>query len=138
MVEDVDANPAGSCVGEVHSAVLKALHCSGVITNGAARDLPAVKKLEFPIFGRFVAVSHAYMHVVDFGGPVEILGLRVRTGDLIYADCHGAVAIPLDIASKVAAVAAETRVKEARILRACLAPDVPREEMLKLMRSGLT
>ena len=31
-----------------------------------------------------VAVSHAYMHMVDFGSPVEICGLTNPPGDLLY------------------------------------------------------
>jgi len=135
VVEDVETNPAGSCAGEVHAAVLKALHCRGLITNGAVRDVPAVRELGFPVFARFVAVSHAYMHVMEFGGPVEILGLKVRTGDLIYADCHGAVSIPLDIADRVADAATQIRERERRIVQSCLSPDLPREELLQLVRS---
>src|ERR1700737_3197900 len=35
VIEDIDPHPsAGACVGEVHAAILKALRCEGVITNG--------------------------------------------------------------------------------------------------------
>jgi len=135
VVQDMESNPAGSCVGEVHSAVLKALRCDGVITNGAVRDIPAVRKLGFPMFAPHVAVSHAYMHVINFGGPVQIMGLEVHAGDLLYADCHGVVSIPANIAAEVAAVAAEIRTKEARIVQACVSPDVSTEDLLKIIRS---
>ena len=136
VLQDTEANPAGSCVGEVHSAVLKALHFDGVITNGAVRDLPAVKKLGFHMFAPFVAVSHAYMHVIDYGQPVQILGLEVHSGDLLYADCHGVISIPPDVVSEVAEVAAQILAKEARIVEACLSPDLSREDLLKIIQSG--
>jgi regulator of RNase E activity RraA len=61
VIQDLDPAPGGgACVGEVHAAILKALHCDGVITNGAVRDLPGVSKLDFPMFAPLVAVSHAY------------------------------------------------------------------------------
>jgi 4-hydroxy-4-methyl-2-oxoglutarate aldolase len=41
-----------------------------------------------------VAVSHAYAHVVDFGDPVEIGGLRISNGDLLHGDLHGVHMIP--------------------------------------------
>src|SRR5690242_16265224 len=73
VVQDIDPRPsAGACVGEVHAAILKALGCAAVVTNGAVRDIPAVAKMQFPMFARHVAVSHAYVHIVECGCPVEI------------------------------------------------------------------
>jgi 4-hydroxy-4-methyl-2-oxoglutarate aldolase len=135
VVQDLEVHPVGSCVGAVHSAVLKSLHCHGIVTNGAVRDVPAVSKLDFQMFAPFVTVSHAYMHVIDFGKPVEILGLEVHWGDLLYADSHGAVSIPLSVAAEIAEVAREIRHKEERIVHACLTPGLPREELLKIIRS---
>jgi regulator of RNase E activity RraA len=48
-----------------------------------------------------VVPSHAFVHVVDFGRPVNVAGMRARDGDLSHADRHGAVVIPLDLAEKV-------------------------------------
>ena len=141
VIRDLEPAPAGSCAGEVHAAVLKALGCGGLITNGAVRDLTAVEKLDFPMFAQHAAVSHSYMHVIDHGNPVEILGLEVHNGDLIYADCHGAVSIPSQVAELVADVAAQIHLKEARVLEACISHDPShstrsfREKILKTMES---
>ena len=83
----------------------------------------------------FVAVSHSYMHLVDFGQPVEILGLAVRSGDLIYADCHGAISIPREIAAEIPDVAARIRAKEQRIVQICLSSDFSTERLLNAIRS---
>jgi 4-hydroxy-4-methyl-2-oxoglutarate aldolase len=137
VIQDVGPEPGlGACVGEVHAAILKALHCNGVITNGAVRDLPAVSKLKFPMFAPFVTVSHSYMHMVDYGEPVEILGLKVRAGDLLYADCHGVISIPLDIAADLPEAAARIRDKEQRIVQVCLSPDFSTEKLLSAIRSN--
>lgn len=136
VIQDLDSDPGnGACVGEVHAAILKALSCIGVITNGAVRDVPAVRELGFPMFARAVAVSHAYMHSVERGQPVEIFGLRIRSGDLLYADCHGVVSIPLEIAADLPDAAARIRAKERRIVRICLSPDFSTEKLLKEIRS---
>lgn len=135
VIQDMDPVPGGgACVGEVHAAILKALHCAGVITNGAVRDLPAVNDLEFPMFAPSVAVSHAYMHAVDYGKPVEIFGLRICAGDLLYADCHGVVSIPLEIAEELPEAAARIRSKEQRIVQICLSPGFSTEKLLKEIR----
>ena len=34
------------------------------------------------------------MHVLDFDGPVRVMGLDVSPGELVHADRHGAVVIP--------------------------------------------
>ena len=135
LVQDIDPQPSsGACVGEVHAAILKAFGCAGLITNGAVRDIPAVAKMGFPMFARDVAVSHAYVHIIEYGCAVEILGLKVRCGDLLYADCHGVVSIPLQIAAEVAAVAARIRAKERRIIDVCLSPGFSHEKLVNTIQ----
>jgi len=136
VIQDLDSEPGGgAAVGEVHAAILKALHFEGLITNAAVRDIPAVNKLGFPIFAPFAAVSHSYMHLVDYGEPVEIFGLPIRTGDLLFADCHGVISIPLEIAEELPKVAARTSSKDQRIVQVCLSPDFSTEKLLNVIRS---
>ena len=72
IFQDLDAPTSGaSTIGEVHAAVLKALQCEGMVTNGSVRDIPGVSRMEFPMFASPVSISHAYMHVVDFGAPAD-------------------------------------------------------------------
>lgn len=110
VIEDVDNPPGlGAFVGEVHANILLALGCVGIVTNGAVRDLPDIQPTEFQMFAGNVSVSHAYSHIFDFGGAVEVGGLTVRPGDLIHADCHGVQTVPNEIADKVPAAAREVR-----------------------------
>jgi len=130
VFEDLEAEySAGSSVGEVHAAILKAFHCEGVITNGAVRDLPGVSRMQFPMFARTAVVSHAYTHIVSYGGPVQIFGLEIRSGDLLYADCHGVVSIPLEIADEIPRVAAEIRAGEMRIIDLCQSAEFTPEKL---------
>ena len=136
VIQDLDAAAGGaSTVGEVHAAILKAFHCEGVITNGAVRDIPAVSRMEFPMFASAVSVSHAYMHIIDFGAPVEIFGLTVRAGDLLYADVHGVVSIPLDIAARIPEAASEIRAGEQKIIDLCQSPGFSLEKLLKAVQA---
>lgn len=137
VIEDLDAGRKfASCVGEVHAAILKAFGCEAVITNGAVRDIPGVRELGFPMFARAVAVSHSYSHIVDFGSPVEVFGLTVQSGDLLYVDCHGAVTIPLEIAADLPAAAEKIRQHERTIIDLCLSADFSAEKLLKAIQSG--
>jgi regulator of RNase E activity RraA len=134
VIQDLDAGGA-STAGEVHAAIFKAFQCEGLITNGAVRDLPGVSRMQFPMFASTVSVSHAYMHIVEIGASVEIFGLPVCSGDLLYADCHGVVSIPLEIAGRIPAVAAENRAKEQAIIDLCQSPEFSAEKLLKAVQN---
>jgi 4-hydroxy-4-methyl-2-oxoglutarate aldolase len=126
---------SASAIGEVHAAILRAFGCAAAITNGSVRDLPAVSALNFPLFAAGVALSHGYTHLVDYGRPVEIFGLKIRSGDLIYADCHGAISIPPELAQRIPEAAAKIRVHERKIIEACESPDFTPELLLNAIRS---
>ena len=135
VIQDLDSPSGASTVGEVHAAILKALHCEGMITNGAVRDIPGVLRMQFPMFASAVSVSHAYMHIVEFGRTVERFGLPVRSGDLLYADCHGVVSIPLEIAARVPEVAAGIDAREQEIIDLCESPEFSLEKLLKAVQT---
>jgi len=120
VLEDADATPGfGAFVGEIHATIGQALHCVGCVTNGAVRDLPTVKALGFHLFSGRVSTSHAYAHIVEFGKPVEVGGMRVRSGDLVHGDRHGVQTIPLEIAADVPAEAARLVMEEKDLIEFC-------------------
>jgi regulator of RNase E activity RraA len=120
VLQDVDHNSGvGAFVGEIHAAIGKALGCIGCITNGAVRDLPAVEAAGFHLFSGCVAVSHSYAHIIEFGEPVEIGGLKICPGDLIHGDRHGVLKVPLDIAAQIPAEAAKIHCEEQQLIEYC-------------------
>jgi regulator of RNase E activity RraA len=102
VFEDVDCPIAAAIFGEVMCSMYQRFGCVGLITNGAGRDLDAIRKLGFPAFTSSVCVSHGYSHFEELNVAVRVGGIVVRPGDLIHADGNGIVVIPLDIAEKVA------------------------------------
>jgi 4-hydroxy-4-methyl-2-oxoglutarate aldolase len=137
VIKDLDADSgAGACVGNVHAAILKAFGCCGLITDGSVRDIPGIRKLGFPTFAPFVSVSHSYRHLLDFGAPVEIFGLNVRQGDLLYADCHGVLAIPNEIAADLPAAAESIHRKDQRVIELCQAPEFSPEKLRQVLREN--
>lgn len=102
VAHDLDERPIGALFGEVNSSVHKALGCVGHVTNGGVRDLEECRAIGFRFFAGCVQVSHAYVHLEDFGKPVEVSGATVRSGDLIHADRHGVCIVPADVAPHVA------------------------------------
>ncbi len=120
VVEDLDAQPGlGSFVGDVHGNILRALGCVGLVTNGAVRNVEALRALKFQAFARNLSVSHAFAHVFDFGGPVQVGHMMVRPGDLLHGDQHGVQTVPIEIAQKVPAVAQRMNGEEREIIEFC-------------------
>ena len=110
---DADDPPGvGALFGELHARICMALSCVAYLTNGRVRDLPAVERLGFQLFARGPSVSHAYAHVVDFGHPVEIGGLKIHTGDLLHGDLHGVQSVPVELAPNLPAVATQVLADE--------------------------
>ena len=132
-----DADPQarlGAFVGEIHATIGLALKCVGCVTNGAVRDLPAVEALGFQLFAGSVSVSHSYAHIIDFGEPVEIGGLKIQSGDLMHGDRHGVLTIPLEIAADVPAEAAKILAEERELTEFCRSPEFSLEELAKRLR----
>jgi 4-hydroxy-4-methyl-2-oxoglutarate aldolase len=130
VVQDVATHPGlGSLVGAVHMNILKALHCVGVVTNGSVRDIPAAESAGFHYFSGSVSVSHAYVHILEFGQPVEVGGLQIQPGDLLHGDLHGVQSIPLDIAAQIPPAAARIRAREEQLIAVCKSPDFSLEKL---------
>ncbi len=107
----------GSFWGEVNSNVHKGLGALGVITDGSVRDLPDIAE-GFQMMADRVGPSHAFIHVVGYGSPISVAGMRVCSGDLIHADQHGAVVIPWEVAEQVQGAAQDIAAGEAVIISA--------------------
>ncbi len=139
VLQDVEPTAGvGAFVGEIHASIGKALKCLGCVTNGAVRDLPAVEALGFKLFAGSVAVSHAYAHIIEFGEPVEIGGLKIQSGDLIHGDRHGVLTIPLDVAAKVPEEAAKIIEEERELLRFCASPQFTLQGLAERMSNAST
>lgn len=124
VLADMDRPPGvGAFLGDVRAAILIALGCIGYVTDGAVRELPRVREHGLQLFAGDVAVSHAYAHIFDFGVPVKVGGLEVRTGDLLHGDRHGLLTIPEEIAAQVPAVADRLRQAEQKVIDFCRSPE---------------
>ncbi len=124
VVQDAATKPGlASLLGAVHVNILRALGCVGAVTNGAVRDIPAAEEIRFPLFAANVSVSHAYVHIVEFGTPVQIGGLGIQSGDLVHGDLHGIQTIPGDIAARIPPVAAEIAARERALIKLCQSPE---------------
>lgn len=119
VIRDMDETPVGSFWGDVQATVHRALGCIGTITDGGVRDMLEVQKVGFYLFSTEILISHAYIHMVEAGGTVEVCGMTVSPGDLVHADVHGAIVIPHEIAPQLAAACARAVDAENALLLPC-------------------
>jgi regulator of RNase E activity RraA len=137
VVEDVDVRPGlGGFVGELHATILRALDCAGYATNGSVRDIAAVReRVGLPMFATGVAVSHAFAHLVEFGEPVQIGGLRIASGDSLFGDAHGVQSVPPQLVDQIPKVVAGMKAHEREILALCRSPKFSIDALTQLVRS---
>ena len=124
VAHDIASHPGlGALIGQVHFNIQQALGAVGIVTNGAVRSIPDAEALGLQIFAGNVSVSHAYTHIVEFGTPVEVDGLKVHSGELLHGDQHGVQSIPLGIAAQIPPIAARISARKRELIALCQSPE---------------
>ena len=85
--------------GEILTATAKKRGAAGAVINGFHRDTPQVLAQDWPVFsrGRFAQDSGVRTQVVDYGCPIEVGGVAVSPGDLVFGDLDGVLVIPKQV-----------------------------------------
>ncbi len=113
----IDAGGAGPALwGELatHSAVQKGL--SGVVIDGAIRDVPEIVKLKFPAYARLITPTAGEPRGFgEIGIPIRIGGVSVFPGDWLVGDEDGIVVVPQKKAVEIANRAMDVLERENRI-----------------------
>jgi regulator of RNase E activity RraA len=76
---------------------------AGAVVDGGVRDLPQLKRINFPVYSTGAVPSTSVSHY-RFGGmniPLEVAGTHVDAGDIICADQDGVVVVPKARAAEV-------------------------------------
>lgn len=100
--------------GELFSNASLARGARGMITDGCHRDTRMIQDLGFPVFSRGsrpVDISGRGT-VVSHGRPVEVAGVRVEPGDIVFAEIDGIAVIPQAVTDEVITRAFEKVAKE--------------------------
>src|SRR5947208_7784004 len=89
--------------GEILTATAKKRGAVGAVINGFHRDTPKVLEQNWPVFsrGRFAQDSGVRTQVVDYRCPIEVGGVAVEPGDLVFADLDGVLMIPKKVEADV-------------------------------------
>ena len=75
------------------------LQAAGAVLDGYARDADGIAALGFATFcrGVFAQDQGPRGQVIDFRCAVEIAGIRVEPGTLLFGDREGVLVIPKDV-----------------------------------------
>lgn len=95
--------------GELLTTAARARGSAGCVTDGCVRDVRAIRRMGFPVFHGGIAPldSKGRGVVTAIDVPVEVAGVPVMPGDLVFGDADGVVFIPRDMIAKVLAAAHE-------------------------------
>jgi regulator of RNase E activity RraA len=90
-------------IGGLMSTAMKYRGLAGAIVDGSVRDLPQIKRLQFPVFSRGVVPSTSIDHYRFAGSNVSVTcaGARVNAGDIIVADEDGVAVVPRAHAAEI-------------------------------------
>ena len=112
------------------SAKLKGL--SGVVIDGACRDIDEARDLQFPVYARGVVPMTARGRVMQdsFNQEIQFAGVQVHPNDLVIADGSGVVIIPAEKEQEVVTAAEIIFRKEAE-MAAGIRQGVSGREMLE-------
>jgi 4-hydroxy-4-methyl-2-oxoglutarate aldolase len=136
VLQDIDEpSGRGAFVGDVHASILKALGCIGYVTNGAVRELPAVREVGIQLFAGSVLVSHAYAHIFDVGAVVTVGGMEVRPGALLHGDRHGILNVPFEVAAAIPDVANALEESEQKVIEFCRSNSFSIEKLSELIKT---
>ena len=82
--------------GELMSTRARHLGAAGAVVNGPHRDTPGILALGFPTFstGGYAQDQGVRGKVVDWRVTIEVEGVRVRPGDLVFGDLDGVLVVP--------------------------------------------
>lgn len=103
-----------NCWGEILSYAAQQKKVSGVIVDGAARDIDVCQEIGFPVFARGVVPITARGRIMqeDFNCPIRLGDVQLRPGDIVVGDVNGIVVIPLEKLAEVLSAAEKILEKE--------------------------
>lgn len=114
------ASPSYALVGELMCTRMQILGAAGCVVNGFHRDTRGILDLDFPCFsyGRYAQDQAPRGKVLDYRVPIEMDGVRILPGDLIFGDLNGVLVIPRKIEQEVLERAYEKATGEKTVAQA--------------------
>jgi len=128
-LDDLKPQEVYICVGASHRYALwgglmstRAMKCgaAAAVVHGFHRDTREILRLQFPVasFGSYAQDQGPRGKVVDWRVPIEMDGVRIRPGDVIYGDRDGVLVVPAEAVEDAFSRAFEKARGEHAVLKA--------------------
>ncbi len=97
------ASPTYALWGELMSTAARNRGAVGAVVDGWSRDTRGILKLGFPTFsyGRYAQDQRPRGKVIDFRCRIELGGVEIHPGDILFGDLDGVVVIPAAMEEEV-------------------------------------
>ena len=95
--------------GELLTATARTRGAAGAVLDGWHRDTPQVLAQNWPVFsaGCYAQDSSVRTQVTQFRCPIEIGGVNILPGDIIFCDVDGVLIIPQGVVEETVSLALE-------------------------------
>lgn len=95
--------------GELLTATARTRGAAGAVIDGFHRDTPQVLAQDWPVFsrGRYAQDSGVRAAVAEFRQPLDVGGVHVAPGDLVFGDLDGVLVVPRAVEAEVISRALE-------------------------------
>jgi regulator of RNase E activity RraA len=96
VIATIERDPGCALWGELFSTAARARGTRGALVDGKIRDSRQIEEMRFPVFARGYSPLDSYgrLEVVPDVASVEVGGVLVTSGDLVFGDVDGIVVIP--------------------------------------------
>ncbi len=93
------------------------LQAAGAILDGYIRDADEIEQMDLPVFSRglYAQDQGPRGQVIDYRCPIEIGGVRIEPGDLLFGDREGILVIPRDCEDAALAAALDKVSTESQV-----------------------
>ncbi len=114
------ASPTYALWGELMSTRAIKLGSGGAVVDGYSRDTNGILKLNFPTFsyGNYAQDQAPRGKVIDFRIEIEMNGVRIKPGDIVFGDIDGVCIVPKEIEKDVIEGALEKALGEKTVQNA--------------------
>jgi 5-oxopent-3-ene-1,2,5-tricarboxylate decarboxylase/2-hydroxyhepta-2,4-diene-1,7-dioate isomerase len=118
LVIDARGDQGGAVLGDVLASRMAYRGAAALVTDGCIRDLPAMQKVEMPLYARGDHPrTFGEVHVpFDLNMPVQCAGVLVMPGDILVGDEEGVVVVPAGVAERLVGQGEEQELLDSFIL----------------------
>jgi 4-hydroxy-4-methyl-2-oxoglutarate aldolase len=137
LVANAERCQSAGAWGEVLTVAAQARGITGLVLDGAVRDIEAIAARSFPVFARGLAIGACKKEKFSkLDEPVDLGGVTVRSGDVVVGTADGLVVLAQESIEVVLQAAIARRHREQEIFRQ-LATGKTTIEILGLPRPGV-